>query len=97
VGRTASPTIGEYPPFLLEFLRGDGPRPSCHGTDPEQWFLPSGAGAAPLIAKAKAVCALCPLRPRCRDWALDQGYTLYGVWGGLTRQERLAILGKRGW
>lgn len=82
---------------MLEFLRGDAPAPACRDTDPEQWFPPSGAGAAPLVAKAKAVCAVCPLQMRCQMWALTQGYDLYGVWGGLTRQERLTLLGKRGW
>lgn len=43
------------------------------------------------IEKAKAVCAFCPIRVECLNWALLQGANLVGVWGGLTAQERRSI------
>lgn len=38
-------------------------------------------------APAKAVCADCPVRPECREWALANGEK-YGVLGGLSERER---------
>ncbi len=40
--------------------------------------------------QAKAVCAICPVLEPCRAHALVHR-ELYGVWGGLTEQERAAI------
>ncbi len=38
-------------------------------------------------SKAKAVCALCPVRVECLDYALEH-YVRYGIWGGLNEHER---------
>lgn len=38
-------------------------------------------------ARAKAVCATCPVVAKCLGRALKVG-ELYGVWGGLTARER---------
>jgi WhiB family redox-sensing transcriptional regulator len=40
----------------------------------------------PRYDPALAVCARCPVREQCRDWALETGQT-DGVWGGLTPDE----------
>lgn len=46
-------------------------------------------------AKAKAICAQCPVRAECLDWALTTREP-YGVWGGYSERERKALLlGKR--
>ena len=45
-------------------------------------------------AEAKAICAGCPARDACLAYALDAGEA-YGVWGGLTEDERRAILRQR--
>ncbi|WP_424210759.1 WhiB family transcriptional regulator [Streptomyces sp. BI20] len=39
---------------------------------------------------AKEICALCPVRERCLRHALAVGEP-YGVWGGLTEEERRAV------
>jgi hypothetical protein len=39
------------------------------------------------IAKAKAICAECPVRPACLDYAI-QIRELHGIWGGLNELER---------
>ena len=44
-------------------------------------------------AKAKAVCAECPARDACLGWALE--HSEYGIWGGLTEDERRALLRQR--
>ena len=38
--------------------------------------------------RAKAVCESCPVRAECLDHAVSSGER-YGVWGGLTSDERL--------
>ena len=45
-------------------------------------------------AEAKAICARCPARDACLAYALDAGEA-YGVWGGLTEDERRAMLRQR--
>lgn len=42
---------------------------------------------------AKKVCAHCPVLRQCRAWAFT-GVELYGVWGGLTENERHKIAGR---
>ncbi len=44
--------------------------------------------------KAKAVCATCPVMAECRDYAMT-GVETWGVWGGLTVQERRCIRARR--
>lgn len=51
------------------------------------WFPDRGENAV----AAKAICAGCPVLEPCREWALSQGATLDGVWGGLSRAERLDL------
>jgi WhiB family redox-sensing transcriptional regulator len=42
---------------------------------------------------AKAVCASCPVIQACRKQALELAEP-YGIWGGLTEEDRLAILSR---
>jgi WhiB family redox-sensing transcriptional regulator len=42
---------------------------------------------------AKAVCASCPVIQACRKQALTLAEP-YGIWGGLTEEDRLAILSR---
>ena len=57
---------------------------SCARHDPESWFDTGSEYAA------KAVCASCPVRAECLDYALHAGEP-YGVWGGLTAVERAPL------
>lgn len=64
----------------------------CRGAaDPELWFpvTETGPGAAQ-VAEAKAVCAGCPVREDCLEFALALGLD-YGVFGGLSASERRAL------
>lgn len=45
-------------------------------------------------AKAKAICAACPVRVECLEWALETEEP-YGVWGGHSELERKHILARR--
>ena len=42
-------------------------------------------------AKAKDICLSCPVLGACRDYAIDIREP-HGVWGGLSEQERRALL-----
>ena len=37
--------------------------------------------------EAKLVCASCPVREKCLDYAI-RNYEMYGIWGGHTAPER---------
>lgn len=66
----------------------------CVGTDVEVFYLPYGARMADKrkrIAEAKKVCAGCSVREQCLTYALDIQEP-YGVWGGLSEEERRVIL-----
>lgn len=68
-------------------------RAACRGADIDLFFPDWTAGPAlPAIERAKRICRDCPVRARCLDWALDHG-AVYGIWGGLTEDERRAIRG----
>ena len=66
---------------------------SCREADPTLFFHPEGErGPARRNrdATAKSICAKCPVLSRCREHALAVREP-YGVWGGLTEDERETI------
>jgi WhiB family redox-sensing transcriptional regulator len=67
---------------------------ACRGMDPELFF-PSAGDVAGAEA-ARQVCAGCPVRAQCLDYALRAPETR-GVWGGETDRERRTIRKKRGY
>ncbi|WP_131104730.1 WhiB family transcriptional regulator [Ornithinimicrobium sufpigmenti] len=69
-------------------------RAACRDRNAELFFHSDherGPSRAMRTAKAKAVCATCPVMALCRDYALAQPEP-YGIWGGLDEQERAQIL-----
>ncbi len=61
---------------------------ACRDEDPELFFpIGNGPAAQAQIARAKAVCARCPVVRECLAWALETGQDA-GVWGGHTEEER---------
>lgn len=56
---------------------------ACRQVGTDLFFPASGDTSA----RAKAICKDCPVRVKCLEYALRTGQT-YGVWGGLTTQER---------
>lgn len=61
---------------------------ACRSADPDLFFPISSSGpSAAQVAQAKAVCAGCPVRRECLAFAL-RTQQVYGIWGGLTEQER---------
>lgn len=68
---------------------------SCRGLDSSRFFHPyaeRNAARIERIARAKAVCQTCPALMACRAHALDTQEP-YGIWGGLSEDERARILG----
>ena len=63
---------------------------ACRGTDLEVFFPGRGQSAG----AARQVCAACPVRQPCLDYAITNRIT-HGIWGGLTERERRAL--RSGW
>ena len=70
---------------------------ACKGADTDLFFGPAAefvTARQQREAKAKAICAGCPVRLECLAYALDSGEA-YGVWGGATEDERRAMRRQR--
>jgi len=63
----------------------------CRVYDPDIFFDPR----ARTERKAKAICAKCTVRDACLAFAL-QSRTEFGIWGGLSGRERVAMLRRSG-
>jgi len=66
---------------------------SCREADPRLFFHPEGErGPArrERDAAARAICQTCPVMLQCRSHALTVREP-YGVWGGLTEDDREAV------
>jgi len=59
---------------------------ACRGADLNLFFPARGGSAEP----ARQVCAACPVRQPCLDYAVSNAIT-DGIWGGLTERERRAL------
>ena len=69
---------------------------ACRGVDSSLFFHPEGERGAARSAReaaAKEVCMRCPVRAECATHALAVREP-YGVWGGLTEDEREAMMGR---
>lgn len=67
---------------------------ACRGLDSSVFFHPSGErgpSRADRAQRAKEICARCPVLRQCREHALAS-HEPYGVWGGLTEEERDRML-----
>ncbi len=70
---------------------------ACRGMESEFFFHPDrerGEARAEREQSAKAVCAACPVRTHCLEHALAVREP-YGVWGGLSEDERAEVLAAR--
>ena len=64
-------------------------RANCLGADPELFFGDSDGlpQARAIVEEARKWCRLCPVARDCLIFAL-QNNERYGIWGGLTVEER---------
>ena len=70
---------------------------ACRGTDTSNFYHPEnerGPSRVKREMRAKAVCAGCPVVANCLRWALDTREP-YGVWGGLSPEDRESLLARR--
>lgn len=70
---------------------------ACRSLPSEMFFHPDGERGPRRRARetaAKAVCARCPVLAACRAHALSVEEP-YGIWGGLTEDDRLAIINQK--
>ena len=62
----------------------------CRGISPAEFFPSDGTG----VETAQRVCAVCPVRSECLEYALLNRIE-HGVWGGASERERRRILRRR--
>ena len=58
----------------------------CLDADPEAFFPEKGGSTR----EAKRICAACPVRDECLDYALANDER-FGIWGGLSERERRRV------
>lgn len=63
----------------------------CAQVGGDEWFQEKGGSTA----DAKAICRRCPVTEDCLQFALDHDER-FGVWGGLSEQERLRLTRAQG-
>ena len=63
---------------------------ACRGHDQQIFFPPRGEAVVKLSTVAKAICAGCPVRTECLDYAVTN-IEPFGIWGGMTERQRRAL------
>lgn len=87
--------IGDTTSYDVDSWRAQA---ACRDYDPEAWFPVArpgmGVKGARLVAadveNAKSVCAKCDVRTPCLAAAIERDER-YGIWGGMTTEERDAL------
>jgi WhiB family redox-sensing transcriptional regulator len=67
---------------------------ACRGLDTSAFYHPENERGPSRVRRerqAKAVCARCVVVEQCLEWALAAREP-YGVWGGMSTEEREALL-----
>ena len=62
----------------------------CNDKPPSLFFPSDGVG----VEIARRICAQCPVKETCREYALAERID-HGVWGGCSERERRRILKRR--
>jgi len=83
---TARPPRHRTPAPPVPTPAGWRERAGCRGADLEVFFPGRGETAEP----ARRICAGCPVRQPCLDYAISHGI-VDGIWGGLTERDRRAL------
>lgn len=102
-GPQSTPTVSAD---LVTVIERQPPRPIAgdwawqvlgarRGLDVELFYHPAGERRSTKqrrIDQAKAICQTCPVITECATWSLKT-HEPYGVWGGLSEDDRAGILG----
>lgn len=68
---------------------------ACLTADPDLFFpVAMGTVASRQIAEAQQICAGCPVKQQCLDFAMQTRESA-GIWGGTTPEDRLRVLRPR--
>lgn len=70
---------------------------ACRGLDTANFYHPENERGPSRVRRerqAKAICATCPVIKNCLRWALAAREP-YGVWGGMSADERELLLSRR--
>lgn len=83
-----TPGLGEQLPSLEDLIKRPAwmSQGSCKGEDLDLFFPRRGVTPA-TMARAREVCAGCPVRTECLEYA-DADAEIMGVWGGTTERDR---------
>jgi WhiB family transcriptional regulator, redox-sensing transcriptional regulator len=73
------PTLPAPEPWMYDGL--------CAQVDPDLWYPDKGGSTG----DAKRICAGCPVKFECLEYALDHAER-HGVWGGLSERQRRKLL-----
>lgn len=82
--------LAQVPQDVRWFWQDHG---SCRSADPLLFFHPQNERGAARVRRdraAKVICASCPVRVECADYAV-RAREPYGVWGGLSEEDREQI------
>jgi WhiB family redox-sensing transcriptional regulator len=77
---------GEIPPPALPSREIWREEARCRGMDPDIFFH----GRRRSAARARRICAGCPVVGECLDYAISEKLW-FGVWGGMTPRERRVV------
>lgn len=92
--RVMAKRVGSHSPLDLDLpALADEPwmgEAICAQTDSEAFFPEKGGTTKP----AKQICATCPVRSQCLEYAMDHDER-FGVWGGLSERERRKLRWER--
>jgi WhiB family transcriptional regulator, redox-sensing transcriptional regulator len=73
-------------------------RAACRGEDAEMFFAPNyferKEEKEGREVQAKTICARCPVRDECLEYAL-RNREPHGIWGGLNESERKSLIRSR--
>lgn len=65
---------------------------ACKGMDPSLFYPDKASHVDPIAIR---VCARCPVEDECLEYALEQGPSLLGYWGGTSQKRRRIMLRER--
>jgi WhiB family redox-sensing transcriptional regulator len=76
---------------MIEFSSDWRADSACRTADPDLFFpVAGGTAASKQIAKAQRICAGCPVKEQCLDYAMST-HEPAGIWGGTTPDERVRV------
>ena len=65
---------------------------ACLAADPDLFFpVAIGSAAGKDVSRALSICASCPVKRQCLEFAMRTGEAS-GIWGGTTPEERVRVL-----